>query len=144
MSSRFDHPMLTFEPLARGRLFCIAPEGHAPARRSRPSAADIVRHPLIGIDPNDPYGRIMAGILARPGLTHEVSIKARFGTMVCALVGRGRGIAVIDQFTLAADNWPGIMACRSPRRRSSMEALHATKAGHARKVTSGLHKSKSW
>ena len=69
-----------------------------------------MRHPLIGIDPNDPYGRIMAGIFARLGLTYEVTIKARFGTMVCALVGRGLGIAVIDEFTLAAGTWPGIVA----------------------------------
>ncbi len=54
MSSRFDHPMPTFEPLAKGRLFCIVPEGHPLARRNRIPAADIVRHPLIGIDPNDP------------------------------------------------------------------------------------------
>ena len=69
-----------------------------------------MRHPLIGIDPNDPYGRIMAGILRGSGLTYEVTIKARFGTMVCALVGRGLGIAVIDEFTLAAGTWPDIVA----------------------------------
>ena len=34
--------MLTFEPLAKGRLFCIVPEGHPLARGSRISAADIV------------------------------------------------------------------------------------------------------
>ncbi len=109
MSSRFDHPMLTFEPLAKGRLACIVPAGHPLARRNRISAADIVRHPLIGIDPNDPYGRIMAGIFARLGLSYQVSIKARFGTVVCALVSRGLGIAVIDQFTLAGANWPGLV-----------------------------------
>jgi DNA-binding transcriptional LysR family regulator len=129
-----------------------------------------VRQPLIGIDPNDPYGRIMAGIFARLGLAYEVTIKARFGTMVCALVGRGLGIAVIDEFTLAADNWPGIVALPivestefetfiAFRRdailstycehfiallRREMEALHATKAGQGRKVTSGLRKSKPW
>ena len=169
MSSRFDHPMLTFEPLAKGRLFCIVPEGHALARRSRISAADIVRHPLIGIDPNDPYGRLMAGIFARLGLTYDVTIKARFGTMVCALVGRGLGIAVIDEFTLAADNWKGIVALPivestefqtfiAFRRdavlssyceyfitllRREMEMLHVGKAASRRKVTSGLHNRKS-
>lgn len=110
MSSRFDHPMLTFEPLATGRLACVVPVGHPLARRSRVSAADIVRHPMIGIDPNDPCGRIMAGIFARLGLSYDVTIKARFGTVVCALVSRGLGIAVIDQFTLAGDNWPGLVA----------------------------------
>lgn len=110
ISSRSDHPMLTFEPLARGRLVCIVPAGHALARRSRVSAADIVRYPLIGIDPNDPYGRVVAGIFSRLGLSFEVTIKARFGTMVCALVSNGLGIAVIDQFTLAGGNWPGVVA----------------------------------
>jgi DNA-binding transcriptional LysR family regulator len=169
MSSRFDHPMMTFEPLAKGRLFCIVPEAHALARKSRISAADIVRHPLIGIDPNDPYGRIMAGIFARLGLTYEVTIKARFGTMVCALVGRGLGIAVIDEFTLAAGTWPNIVALPiiestefetfiAFRRdailssycehfiallRQEMESLHAGKTSSGRKVTSGLRKPKS-
>jgi len=168
MSSRLDHPMLTFEPLAKGRLFCIVPADHPLARRSRISAADVARHPLIGIDPNDPYGRTMAAIFARLGLSYDVTIKARFGTMVCALVGRGLVIGVIDQFTLAGDNWPGIVALPivestefqtyiAFRRdavlssycehfiallRAEMEMLHAGK-GVRRKVTSGLHKSKS-
>ena len=47
-------------PLARGRLKCIVPDGHPLARRTRVTAAEIVKHPLIGVDPNDPYGRIMA------------------------------------------------------------------------------------
>lgn len=90
--------------------------------------------------------------------------------MVGARVGRGLGIALIDEFTLAAGNWPGIVALPivestefetfiAFRRdaalssycehfivllRREMQALHATKAGHARKVTSGLRKSKSW
>src|SRR4030095_15179721 len=96
--------------LAMPRLSGIVREAHALARGSRISAADIVRHPLIGIDPNDPYGRLMAGIFARLGPTYDVTIKARFGTLVCGRVGRGLGIAVIDEFTLAADNWKGIVA----------------------------------
>jgi DNA-binding transcriptional LysR family regulator len=110
----------------------------------------------------------MAAIFARLGLSYDVTIKARFGTMVCALVGRGLGIGVIDQFTLADDNWPGIVALPivestefqtyiAFRRdavlssycehfiallRAEMEMLHAGK-GVRRKVTSGLHKSKS-
>ena len=89
--------------------------------------------------------------------------------MVCALVGRGLGIAVIDEFTLAAGTWPGIVALPiiestefqtyiAFRRdailssycehfiallRQEMEALHAGKTGSGRKVTSGLRKPKS-
>jgi len=110
VSSRLEHPMLAFQPLAKGRLLCIVPEVHVLARRERVSAEQIVRHPLIGIDPNDPYGRIMAGIFAGRGLSYEVAIRARFGSTVCALVSQGLGIAVIDEFTLAGGNWPKLRA----------------------------------
>ena len=79
--------------------------------------------------------------------------------MVCALVGRGLGIAVIDEFSLAAGTWPGIVALPivestefetfiAFRRdailssycehfivllRQEMEALHAAKGGRPRK-----------
>jgi DNA-binding transcriptional LysR family regulator len=108
LSSKFDHPMLAFEPLARGRLKCIVPEGHPLSRRTRITAEEIVKYPLIGVDPNDPYGRIMAGVFASHALHYQVTIRARFGSTVCALVTHGLGIAIIDEFTLAADQWPNI------------------------------------
>lgn len=110
LSSKFEHPMLTFEPLARGRLKCIVAENHPLARRSRVNAKDIVKHPLIGVDPNDPYGRIMANVFASHSLDYQVTIRARFGSTVCALVGQGLGVAILDEFTLAADQWPTIRA----------------------------------
>lgn len=110
LSSMLDHPMLAFEPLARGRLKCIVPEAHPLARRTRVTADEIVKHPLIGVDPNDPYGRIMAGLFADHALHYDVTIRARFGSTVCALVSHGLGIAIVDEFTLAADQWPRIRA----------------------------------
>jgi DNA-binding transcriptional LysR family regulator len=106
LSSRFEHPMLAFEPLARGRLKCIVPEGHPLARHSRVAVDAIVQHPLIGVDPDDPYGRIIAGLFASHELNYTVTIRARFGSTVCALVANGLGIAVVDEFTLAAGQWP--------------------------------------
>ncbi|MGJ4905335.1 LysR family transcriptional regulator [Bradyrhizobium sp. HKCCYLRH2060] len=108
MSYRLDHSGLEFLPLASGELFCIVPPGHELAGRKQVSAAEMTRYPLIGIDPNDPYGRIMAEIFARNKLSYNISIKARFGTTVCALVKAGLGIAVIDQFTVAHGGYPGI------------------------------------
>ena len=108
LSYKFDHPLLAFAPLARGRLKCIVPNGHPLARLSSVTAAEIVKYPLIGVDPTDPYGRIMAEVFASQSLSYEVAIRARFGSTVCALVTLGLGIAVVDEFTLAANNWPNI------------------------------------
>jgi DNA-binding transcriptional LysR family regulator len=112
MSYRLDHSGLDFLPLASGELFCIVPEGHELADRKQISAAEIIRYPLIGIDPTDPYGRIMAEIFARKKLNYDITIRARFGTTVCALVKAGLGIAVIDQFTVAYGGFPGVELLR--------------------------------
>jgi DNA-binding transcriptional LysR family regulator len=106
VSYQVDHPMLSFEPLAQGRLKCIVSEAHELSGRSEVTVSDIVKYKLIGIDPNDPYGRIMANLFAARSLSYDVTIRARFGSTVCALVAAGLGIAVIDEFTLAGGNWP--------------------------------------
>lgn len=108
MSYRFDHPIVTFEPLARGRLLCIVPPDHELAGQGSVSARQIVRFPLVGIDPNDPYGSIMARIFARHELPYDTTIRARFGSTVCSLVAAGLGVAVIDQFTVAHGRMQGI------------------------------------
>jgi DNA-binding transcriptional LysR family regulator len=112
MSYRFDHPAIEFAPLATGELYCIVPANHELAPRWQISVAEMTRHPLIGIDPSDPYGRIMAELFARDGLAYDIRIRARFGTTVCALVAAGLGVAVIDQFTLAYNSFPGVKLLR--------------------------------
>jgi DNA-binding transcriptional LysR family regulator len=108
ISSRFEHPSLTFEPLASAELCCIVPEGHPFATRAAVSAREIARQPLIGIDPSDPYGRVMSDVFRERDLPYALTIRARFGTTVCALVKAGLGIAVIDQYTVAHGAVPGI------------------------------------
>ncbi|MEI5666385.1 LysR family transcriptional regulator [Bosea sp. CCNWLW174] len=108
MSYKLDHPGLDFVPLAMGELLCIVPQNHPLAGYSSISAREIVQHQLIGIDPTDPYGRIMSEIFQRQGLQYEMAIKARFGTTVCSLVRAGLGIAIIDQFTVAHGSMQGI------------------------------------
>jgi DNA-binding transcriptional LysR family regulator len=54
----------------------------------------------------------MADIFARKKLDYDVTIRARFGTTVCALVKAGLGIAVIDQFTVAHGGFPGLELIR--------------------------------
>lgn len=108
MSYRLEHPGIDFIPLAKGKLVCIVPEGHALSRRPVVSAEDMSQHPMIGIDPTDPYGRIMLSLFERKGVSFNLIIKARFGTTVCALVKAGLGIAIMDEFTIAHGAVSGI------------------------------------
>ncbi len=101
MSYRFDHPSITFDPLVTGRLVCVASNAHPIAALASISTEEISRLPLIGIDPNDPYGAIMAAIFERESLQYDTVIRARFGTTVLGLVKQNLGIAVLDSFTVA-------------------------------------------
>lgn len=108
VSSRFDHSIIDFTPLATGRLLCIVPLDSELAGKSSISPAEIVEHTLIGIDPHDPYGHIMTEIFRREELSYRMNIKARFGTTVASLVAAGLGLAVIDEFTVAYGKLPGV------------------------------------
>lgn len=108
ISSRFEHPLVAFEPLASGRLLCIVPQASPLAGRKRITPAEMAEHPLVGIDPRDPYGAIMASMFVRAGIDYHATIKARFGTTVCSLVSAGLGIAIIDEFTVAHGAVPGL------------------------------------
>lgn len=103
ISSRFEHPLIKFEPLAKGRLLCIVPEANPLASREKITPEEMSEYPLIGINPKDPYGAIMAAMFTNAGLDYRMNIKARFGTTVCSLVAAGLGIAIIDEFTVAHD-----------------------------------------
>ncbi|EUB99310.1 transcriptional regulator, LysR family [Rhizobium sp. CF080] len=108
ISSRFDHSIIDFAPLATGRLVCIVPPSSELAAKTSIRPWEIASHMLIGIDPNDPYGRIMTEIFRREQLSYSMNIKTRFGTTVCSLVAAGLGIAVIDEFTVAHGMLPGV------------------------------------
>ncbi len=100
MSYRFDHPSITFEPLAKGNLVCVCHPDHPLAQFDRVSAVQIACHPLIGIDPNDPYGKVLAQIFETQQLAYNIEIRARFGTTVLGLVRQNLGVAVLDCFTV--------------------------------------------
>ena len=101
MSHKFEHPSVIFQPLAKGRLMCLVPKTHPLAKLPIVSAAQIAEHPLVGIDPNDPFGGILAKISIDKKLDFDIVVRARFGTTVVALVRENLGVAVLDNFTMA-------------------------------------------
>jgi DNA-binding transcriptional LysR family regulator len=108
MSHRFEHPSLDFTELGMGQLVAVVPERHPLAERRQVSVRDLLREPLIGVAPSDPYGRITAGPFVEAGLEHSLSIRARFAQTVVSLVRHGLGVAVIDEFSVAGGTMPGL------------------------------------
>jgi DNA-binding transcriptional LysR family regulator len=103
ISYRFDHPGIVFSPLVAGRLVCIAPPDHPMASKASISLSELAGATLIGVEPSDPYGNLMAEAFRKHGLDYRLSIRVRFGQSACALVANGAGLAVIDEFTVAGE-----------------------------------------
>ena len=108
MTFKLDHPGLVSHPLAVGSLVALLPEGHPLADRQAVSLADLVKYPLIGIDPNDPYGQIFDSALQEHQLQADLTIKARFAQTVYGLVCNGLGVALIDEFSVCTEHLPGV------------------------------------
>ena len=101
LSYKLDHPGLVMQPLYSGRLMAVVPDTHLLAESPVISLRDLVRETLIGIEPNDPYGQILATPFRQNDLSFEFTIQARTGQTVAALVGQGLGVAVLDELTLS-------------------------------------------
>lgn len=100
MSYKIDHPGLMSHPLAPGRLVAVVPAEHPLAARPEVTLAELAAERLIGIEPRDPYGKIIADPFHEADLPYRLAIVARFSHTVLTLVGQGLGVAVIDEFSV--------------------------------------------
>jgi DNA-binding transcriptional LysR family regulator len=109
MSSAVQNEAIENEQIAEGRLVVILPEGHRLARQPVISVKELANEPLIGIDPDDPYGAQMAQPFVEAGITLRHAIRGRFAQTVVSLVRHGLGVAVIDEFSVAEVYMPGLV-----------------------------------
>lgn len=109
MNSAVSNAAIENEKIAEGRLVVILPEQHELAARSEISVHDLKDQPLIGVDPLDPYGRLLAQPFVEAGLSVEYSMRGRFAQTVVSLVRHGLGVAVIDEFSVAEVYMPGLV-----------------------------------
>lgn len=133
MSYKIDHPGLISHQLASGRLVAVVPEGHALADLAEIPVARLAEEKLVGIDPNDPYGRILASAFIDNGLPFELSIQARFSHTVVSLVAARLGVAVVDEFSVATRRIPGV-AVRPISEKTSFTAYCVVNADLPRSI----------
>ncbi len=109
MSSPVKNAAIENEEIAEGRLVAILPEGHELCQKEKVSASDLAREPVIGVDPNDPYGALLAKPFVRAGIEINYAMRGRFAQTVVSLVRHGLGVAVIDEFSVAEVYMPGLV-----------------------------------
>ncbi|WP_347312805.1 LysR family transcriptional regulator [Defluviimonas sp. SAOS-178_SWC] len=109
MSSSVDNPGIENEELARGQLLVILPEGHRLSDQTVISVHELADEPIIGVDPDDPYGAKLAQPFRTAGVELRHAIRGRFAQTVVSLVRHGLGVALIDAFSVAEVYMPGLV-----------------------------------
>lgn len=134
LSYKLDHPGLIMQPLYSGHLMAVMPEDHPLAGSASVSLSDLIKETLIGIEPDDPYGRILAEPFRQYGLDFDFSITARTGQTISALVGQGLGVSVMDELSLSGGiRLPGI-AVRPISEPTTFRTYAAFSADHPRSI----------
>lgn len=96
------HPALVQEPLAEGRLTCVAPRRLLPAaalRRGHVALADLTDRPVIALDVRDPIGLSLSQACRDAGLGLRSDLMVQTYHAALALAHHGLGIALVDSFT---------------------------------------------
>ncbi|MBY6156599.1 LysR family transcriptional regulator [Pseudooceanicola nitratireducens] len=108
MSSAVHNPGIQSEKLAHGRVVAILPEGHPLAAQEVISVHDLAKEEMVGIDPSDPYGRIISRPFREAGIDLRHTMRGRFAQTIVSLVRHGMGVALIDEFSVAEVYMPGV------------------------------------
>jgi DNA-binding transcriptional LysR family regulator len=109
MSSAVQNAAVENERIAEGRLVVILPEGHRLAEMPAVSVRDLRDEAVIGVDPSDPYGALLARPFLEAGMPLRQAMRGRFAQTVVSLVRHGLGVAVIDEFSVAEVYMPGLV-----------------------------------
>lgn len=122
------HPGLDLQPAADAQFYGIVPK----AMESRlPASLKLDwfrRHPFIGLRSDDPLGAAFSAAVKLSGVDLNPIVEVKTNQIALALVSRGAGAAIVDQYTAAAHD-PRLVAVRPLNPRIDF-AVHTLRAKH--------------
>ncbi|MFU1914096.1 LysR family transcriptional regulator [Bordetella avium] len=104
-----DHPNLVAETFADGHMVCILPAGHPLADNAVVALEALARERLVLYNRNIPFGQLVAAAFQRAGIAWRPAVDIVRAELACALVGSGAGVAIVDEFSVSGQGWPGVV-----------------------------------
>lgn len=103
--SPIAHPALTQEPLADGRMVCVAPKAMLSERLVHAGVvhlADLADTPVVWLDVRDPIGTMVSHACREAGVGLQTAFTVQTYHAALALAHHGHAVAVIDTCTAAS------------------------------------------
>lgn len=104
-----ENPNLNSEALIKGRMVCAIPAEHPLAQHHSISLADLEKVRLILYSRSIPFGQLLVAAAERYGYVLSPAIDVPRAELACSLVNEGIGVAIVDQFSVAAHGWRNIV-----------------------------------
>lgn len=105
------HPALELTVLAEGRFYGIFPAAQSRGQSSAVRLQRFARGKFIGLRSDDPLGLAFSATMALGGGGLDPVVEVKTNQVALALVARGVGSAIVDQYTAAARD-PATVAVR--------------------------------
>lgn len=104
-----EHPLLSVQTLAEGRMMAAIPRNHALAEMAEVSLEDLSRCPQILVGGGMPIGMLASAAFAQAGLPFRLCAHVPNTQQACALVNAGVGVTLADTFTARNLHWPNVV-----------------------------------
>jgi len=94
-----DHPVLRIAFIAAAPCVCILPPHHPLTRRRRIRPQDLAGERFISLGANYRTRQRADRIFREAGVERRLHLESQLSEMVCLLVARALGVAIVDPFT---------------------------------------------
>jgi len=103
-----NDPQLVTQHLGSGELGVLFKEGEFDAGRTSIGLAELADRNVISLEHSGPIGVLLGAQLQRSKVVFEAKVSARTFYIATALVSRGVGVSVVDNFTAKAAASPAL------------------------------------
>lgn len=91
-----DAPGIQVEPVLAMNCVAVMPRGHRLARLARIKPADFAGEPFVAFTSTTPLRERIDAVFAKARVERQVVAEAGLGASICALVGAGLGVSLIN------------------------------------------------
>ena len=102
------HPDVTLSPLGTRRAVCAMPAEHPLAAADRVTPQDLRAAPYISLVAGTPFRSVIDRAFLDAGVERQIHIEARTQHALCAFVGSGAGVTLVDPCLAEDVQNPGV------------------------------------
>lgn len=104
-----EHSNLNVETLMTGQMVCVMPSNHPFTIKEEISLKELEEEKLILYSRHIPFGQIMSIAAEKHGVDLIPIIDVPRAELACALVSKGIGIAIVDEFSVGKQLWSNLI-----------------------------------